>query len=76
MIEGGHINHDGTGGSPFLFNQSGKFTGGGGWRFTHTVPFHRAKHTTIELDDRKLRARYRKMCSDPESYPIPKQKEE
>ena len=40
------------------------------------MSFHRAKHAGIELDDRKLRVRCRKMCACPEPYPIPKHKKE
>ena len=76
MVEGGHVSHHGTGCLPFLFNQSGKFTGCGGWRFVHAVSLHRAKHAGIELDDYKLRVRCPKMCGDPEPYPIPKHEEE
>jgi hypothetical protein len=43
MAEGGHVSHQGTGCLPFLFNQSGKFIGCGGWRFAHAVSLHRAK---------------------------------
>ena len=57
MVEGGHVSYHGTGYLPFLFNQSGKFTGCGGWRFAHAVSLHRAKHAGIELDDYKLRVR-------------------
>ena len=76
MVEGGHVSHHGSGCCPFLFNQSGEFTGCGGWRFAHAVSLNCAKHAGIEVHDRKLRVRSRKMCGGPESYPVPKQEEE
>ncbi len=76
MVESGYVSDHGTGRLAFLFNQSGKFTGCGGWKFAHAVSLHRAKHTGIELDDRKLWVRCRKMCGGPEPYPIPKHEEE
>ena len=76
MVEGDHISHHRTGRFPFSFNQSGKFTGCGSWRFVHPVSLHRANHASIELDDRKLLVRCRKMCGGPEPYPIPKHEEE
>ena len=74
MVEGDHISHYRTGRFPFLFNQSGKFTGCSSWRLVDSVFFHRADHTGIELDNRKLLVRCRKMKMDggPEPYPIPK----
>ena len=76
MVKGGHVSHHGTGCLPFLFDQSGKFTGCGGWRFAHAVFLHRAQHAGIELDDYKLRVRCPKMCGGPKPYPIPKHEEE
>ena len=76
MVEGGHVSHHGSGCCPFLFNQSGEFTGCGGWRLAHAVSLHRAKHAGIELHDCMLRVRCRKMRGGPKSYPVPKHEEE
>ena len=75
VVEGCHISYQRAGHFPFPFNQSGKFTGCGRWRFAHAVSLHHAYHAIIELDDCELRMRCRKMGGRPESDSIPKYKE-